>query len=41
MQNLLTEFCKMQLRRRIALCTRVVLAAAFVVAGLVKLGYLP
>jgi hypothetical protein len=38
--NLLTEFGKMRLRSRIAICTRVILAVAFVIAGLVKITYL-
>jgi len=39
--NLFTEFGKMRLRRRIAICTRVVLALVLVIAGLVKINYLP
>jgi len=38
--NVLTEFGKMRLRSRIAICTRVMLAVAFVIAGLVKIIYL-
>jgi hypothetical protein len=39
-QNLLTEFSKMRLRSRIAICTRVILAIVLVIAGLVKIIYL-
>lgn len=38
--NLSTEFGKMRLRSRIAICTRVILAVTFVIAGLVKIIYL-
>ena len=38
--NVLTEFGKMRLRSRIAICTRLTLAVVLVMAGLVKLGYL-
>jgi hypothetical protein len=39
-ENLRTEFGKMRLRSRIAICTRLTLAVVLVMAGLVKLGYL-
>jgi len=37
--NLLMEFGKMPLRRRVAVCSRIGLALFFLVAGLIKLNY--
>jgi hypothetical protein len=35
--NLFTEFGKLRLRSRIAICSRVILAVFLVIAGLVKI----